>query len=105
MAEKGSSNMKFTKTSSQILDFINTKIPFNKLKKNEGIFETNVIENSDNSDISIGVSYEDNDNGEEVYIYNVFVEDEYINISSTGNKENKTPISVIDEIRNVLLEI
>jgi len=98
--------MKFTKNSSEILEFINKEIFFNELIKNEGIFQTNTIENIDNSDISIGVSYEDDDNGEEVYIYNVFIdEDEYINIGNTGNKENKTPISVIDEIISTLLAI
>jgi len=87
--------MKFTKNSSEILEFINKEIFFNELIKNEGIFQTNTIENIDNSDISIGVSYEDDDNGEE----------EYINIGNTGNKENKTPISVIDEIISTLLAI
>lgn len=92
-------------TATQILDIINTGIPpFAELKKNYGIYETEDIQNN-SINISIGVSYEDDDDDEEVYIYNVFIDGEYINIASTGNKEDKLPVSVIDEILDVLSKI
>ena len=106
--------MKFTlETLPNISEFIKNQIPFNELKKGEGIFETDFI---NNSDFTIGVSYETNDDGEEVYIYNVFagtryIENnvifggEYINIGETGNKEDILPVSVINEIIDVLLSI
>lgn len=101
--------MNFTKTSSQILDFINAEIPFNELKKNAGIFETNVITRRGDDNITIGISYEDEEDEKDVYIYNIFIDEEYVNLYNRGNKENKTPISLIneirDEIRNILLEI
>jgi hypothetical protein len=95
--------MKFTlETLPNISEFIKNQIPFNELKKGEGIFETDFI---NNSEFTLGVSFEDNDDGEEVYIYNIFAGDEYINIAETGNKENITPNAVIDEIIDMLLKI
>lgn len=84
------------------LDFINKEISFDKIIKNEGIYETSPI---GNTDISIGVSYEGVNDEEDVYIYNVFAKEEYINIGNRGDNNDKTPVLVIDEIRTVLSKL
>lgn len=51
--------------------------PLDKLIKNTGIFEF-----YEEGDLSIGVSYEDNeDDGSEQYIFNIFFRGEYIDIA------------------------
>lgn len=59
------------------------KIDFTKIKKGNGIHEFPI-----HKDLSLGISLEDED-GEEVYIYNLFLADTYINISNRGTRENK----------------
>lgn len=80
----------------EVKQILNTKIPFNELIKNNGIYEFHEI-----NDISFGISREeDKDNGER-YIYNLFVNgksDEYINIDETGTKDNPITDLVINEI-------
>lgn len=88
-------------SATEILDEINKDIPFNNLIKNKGIYETRTLANSS---ISIGLSYEDEDE-KEVYIYNVFVEDQYINISGRGNKKDILPDAVINEILSEISDI
>ena len=57
--------------------------PLDKLIKNAGINEF-----YKEGDLSIGVSYEDNDDDEsEQYIFNIFFRDEYINIAYYDNIE------------------
>lgn len=95
--------IKFTlETLPNISDFISAQIPFKEMIKDNGIYETDFI---NGSNMSIGVSFETNDDGEEVYIYNVFAGDNYINIDEAGNKENIMPDSVINEILEKLLSI
>lgn len=87
-------------TKEEIVKIITTELPFSKCKIDEGIYESSSI-SSPIGDISIGLSYETSDEGKEVYIYNLFVEeDEYINIFNTGTKENPLPDSVINEIEH-----
>lgn len=50
---------------------------------------------------SIGISYEDIDDEKDVYIYNIFVGDEYINISNRGTKDNPLPTEVLEELIEV----
>ena len=78
-----------------ILSIIQLELPFSQCKKNEGIYESSTI-----GEISIGLSYEDSDEGQEVYIYNLFVDGEYINISDRGTNENPLPDSILDELTN-----
>lgn len=85
----------------EIVKIIETELPFSECKKDEGIYESSSIRN-----VSIGLSYETSDEGKDIYIYNLFIEeDEYINIFNTGTKENPLPDSVIDEIEHTWNEI
>lgn len=68
----------------------------NELKKNKGIceFYTDGI-------MSIGVSFEDCDiagRNEEVYIYNLFYRDQYINISGYGRPDDLLPLEVLNNL-------
>lgn len=68
------------------------KIDFTKIKKGNGIYEFPV-----HKDLSLGISLEDED-GEEVYIYNLFLADTYINISNRGTRENKYSRELLTEL-------
>lgn len=48
--------------------------------------------------MSIGVSYEDIDEEKNVYIYNIFCGDEYINISNHGRYGDRLPDAVVNEL-------
>lgn len=68
-------------TFEELKQIVNTEILFDDLKKNEGVL---IFYEKDN--ISIGISYEDDDEGNDCYIYNLFDEvGEYINIGGKGN--------------------
>lgn len=83
-------------TANEMKQIIETKVPFSDLIKNSGIYELDT-----DGDISIGVSFEEDEDGNDRYIYNLFwQEDEYINIYSVGNSE--APIN--EEIINELVE-
>ena len=85
----------------KIIKIIKTELPFSKCKKDEGIYESSTI-----GGISIGLSYETSDEGKDIYIYNLFIEeDEYVNIFNTGTQENHLPDSVVDEIEYTWNEI
>lgn len=81
-------------TSVELKQIITTKVPFKALKKNEGI-----VEFHEEGIISFGISYEDNDEGKECYIYNLFVDtDAYINISGQGTVEDPIPDDIVSEL-------
>lgn len=69
-------------------DFIFANIPFAELQKNQGIYETPAINGK-----SIGVSYEDTEDASDVFIYNIFCNGEYINISGYGTKRPFRPLT------------
>lgn len=71
-------------TIKEIEQIISTKIPFSELEKNTGIYEFYKENN-----LSIGISYESDDDCNDVYIYNLFYNDDYINIFSVGTGKNK----------------
>lgn len=73
---------------------IMNEVPFSELEKNSGIFEFC----EDSGKRSLGVSYEDSEDNKEVYIFNIFVGEEYINISGAGTKENPLPEDVLYEL-------
>lgn len=89
-------------TLEKIKNSILTEVPFSSLEKNKGIFE--FFEHGDNSkgfnpeNLSLGISYEDIDEEKDVYIYNIFAGEEYINISNRGSKENPIPDEVLREL-------
>ena len=64
------------------------KFPYHTLIKNKGITILHV-----SGHMSIGVSYEDDDDKNEVYIFNLFWNKEYININSVGNN-----VATVNEI-------
>lgn len=93
----------------EITTFIEKEIPFDKMIKNAGIYETAVLARlDDGTGITIGVCYEDNIDYEEGvseeftkehYYYNVFAGQEYIDLSnSCAYKDNLIPESTIKEI-------
>ncbi|MDR0287179.1 MAG: hypothetical protein LBI03_05680, partial [Clostridiales bacterium] len=64
-----------------------TEIPYNDLIKNGGIY---LFYEDEEADISIGISYENDDDGKEVYVYNLFLgPDEYVGFDSVGINEDK----------------
>lgn len=83
--------------SEQIEKIIHKNVDFNTLKKDQGI-----IVFYEEGDISIGVSFETDDDGNDGYIYNLFwQDDEYINISNTGNNY-ETYTEIADEWNNLM---
>lgn len=62
-------------------DFINT-IDFSEIQKDNGIYEY-PIATIGKETLSLGISYETNDDAQDVYVYNLFRNDTYINISAT----------------------
>lgn len=83
-------------TTEKIKSIIETEVPFDKLEKDQGIYEFH-----DDGNFSIGVSYEsEGPHGEnmERYIYNLFFQGKYINISGYGTKEELIPEDVLHEM-------
>lgn len=75
---------------------VKNNFPYNELKKNKGICEFYTDEV-----MSIGVSFEDCDiagRNEEVYIYNLFYRDQYINISGYGRPDDLLPLEVLNNL-------
>ena len=82
-----------------------SKIDFNSIVKGNGIYETSDIKAENGNCISIGVSYEDLDDKNDAYVYNIFNggnNGEYIYISETGDINDKLPSSVLIEMCNIL---
>lgn len=83
-------------TIEKMRGIIETEVKFDELKKNAGI----TIFYSEGN-IDLGVSYEDGECGEkdvDRYIYNLFVDDEYINIPGCGTKECYINEDVLHEL-------
>lgn len=56
-------------------NLLKNEIPLDKLVLNAGIYEF-----YQDGERSLGVSYECNDDGDNVYIFNVFLNGEYVNV-------------------------
>lgn len=64
------------------------KIDFSEIQKDNGIYEY-LITTVGKETLTLGISYETNDNAQDVYVYNLFCNDTYINISATGTPTKK----------------
>jgi hypothetical protein len=72
---------------------IKNEVNFAKLRKNMGIFEFHIQGHK-----SLGISYECLNEESEAYVYNIFVNSEYINISGYGTKNDPFPIKTMSEL-------
>ena len=79
-------------------DFIDT-IDFSEIQKDNGIYEY-PITTIGKKTLSLGISYETNDDAQDVYIYNLFYNDEYINISATVPSTKKYDSALLAELHN-----
>lgn len=95
-------NLDWTKEPLSYKNIIDN-IDFSQIKKNEGIYEY-PIKTINDTTLSLGISYEDvEDNVDhdilhETYIYNLFYDDTYINISTTGTPEQKYTDELLNEL-------
>ena len=85
-------------TTEELKNIIESEINFDSIKKGNGIYD---IQIRNNDRISIGVSFEDLDDKKDAYVYNLFASGEYINISNTGDKHDKLPLTVLKEMAEV----
>lgn len=74
-------------------EFIIKNIDFKQLVKNHGIYEFRISDK-----ISLGISYEDIDNLTDIYIYNLFYGNEYINISGYATIDDLIPDTILNEL-------
>lgn len=79
-------------------NFINT-IDFPEIQKNNGIYEY-PIATIGKETLSLGISYETNDDAQDVYVYNLFYNNEYINISATGTPSQKYDNILLAELND-----
>lgn len=77
-------------------NFIDT-IDFSKIQKDNGIYEY-PITTIGKETLSLGISYETNDDAQNVYVYNLFYNDEYINISATVTPTQKYDSILLAEL-------
>lgn len=80
-------------TKDEMKQIIMEAVPFSKLKKNSGIYEFNMV-----GDKSLGISYEDLEDLEAAYVYNIFLGDQYANVSTRGTVDNPTPDELLEEL-------
>ena len=80
-------------TVDEMKQLIETEVPFDSLKLNASVVEFYAADK-----LSIGISYETDDEGKECYIYNLFCGDEYINIAGAASKEEKVNADVLHEL-------
>lgn len=80
-------------TVEKMKQIIIDSVPFTQLEKNKGIYEFHI-----EGGISLGESYEDIDDKKDIYIYNIFIGSEYINICGEGTKEEPLPNNVLSEL-------
>lgn len=78
--------------------FIN-QIDFSAIQKDNGIYEY-PITTIGKETLSLGISYETNDDTQDIYVYNLFYNKEYINISATGTPTNKYNSILLSELNN-----
>lgn len=76
--------------------FIDT-IDFSKIQKDNGIYEY-PITTIGKETLSLGISYETNDDAQDVYVYNLFRNKEYINISATVTPTQKYDSVLLAEL-------
>ena len=86
-------------TREKMQAIIITEVPFADLQKNKGIFEFHFEMNENKGyEKSLGISFEDKDDETDIYIYNIFLGNEYVNIGNVGTKENPIPNKVLEEL-------
>lgn len=85
-------------TNTRMQEIINKEIPFNDLVKNSGIYEF-----YQGGSIAVGVSFEEDEMNNDTYIFNLFLQNEYININGTGR--NQETINELVKTWNELLEV
>lgn len=68
-------------TYEEMKQILLTEIPFDTLEKNRGIYEFHEV-----GFLSIGISYEDVYDPNDIYYYNLFWADQYIDIGAIGTK-------------------
>lgn len=74
-------------TVKEMKQIFETEIPYKDLIKDSGIY---VFHEDEAADISIGISYENDDDGNEVYVFNLFLgADEYVGCGCVGIYEDK----------------
>lgn len=99
------------KSLIELTDFIKKEIPFDSMKKNNGVYETSSLGKSlSGNNITIGVSYEDyEDNGSirEVYYYNIFDGEEYIDVMNGdfAYKGYKLPMWVVNKLKKEICKL
>lgn len=72
-------------------------IDFSEIQKDNGIYEY-PITTIGKETLSLGISYEINDDAQDVYMYNLFRNDEYINISTTVTPTQKYDSALLAEL-------
>lgn len=77
-------------------DFIDM-IDFSDIQKDNGIYEY-PITTTGKETLSLGISYETNDDAQDVYVYNLFRNNEYINISTTVTPTQKYDSVLLAEL-------
>ena len=83
-------------TNQELEKILMEEIPLEKLSIDSGILEFH-----QDGEKSLGISYEHNDEGNKVYIFNVFWNDQYINVSG----EYKNIYDCIPELLKVWNEV
>lgn len=79
-------------------EFIDT-IDFSEIQKGNGIYEY-PITTIGKETLSLGISYETNDDAQDIYVYNLFCNDEYINISTTVAPTKKYDSVLLAELND-----
>lgn len=82
-------------TYEEMKQILLTEIPFDTLEMNSGIYEFHEV-----GFLSIGISYEDVYDPNEIYYYNLFWNDQYIDIGAIGTKAEPVNDNVIWKLVN-----
>lgn len=81
-------------TKPQLRHAIEKFLADNNIQKNSGIHE--FFESSHR--MSLGVSFENTDTDSDIYIYNIFLNGEYVNINAHGTADNPVNNAVLTEL-------